>query len=238
MKKYELLEREENGLCRIKALKDFDDVKKGDIGGYVESEDNLSQEGNAWVYDNARVFDNAEIYGNAKVYGDARIYDNARVYGNAEVSGGAWVYDNAEVYGSARVFDNAEIYGKARVYGNAEVSGSARVYSFARVHGNVKVCKFAKVSNYADVYGDVEVNNKKIIGAVCGQYDNILFIQCSNRLITLYSFEGEVYCNIGCQMGMTLEQLEQRIEDDGGMKPHRQEYVNIMKCGRVLLGLE
>jgi len=55
MNKYKLLEREANGLCRIKALRDFGDVKKGDIGGYVEKENNLSQLGNAWVYGNARV---------------------------------------------------------------------------------------------------------------------------------------------------------------------------------------
>ena len=34
--KYKLLEKEENGLCRIEALKDFNNVKKGDIGGYVK----------------------------------------------------------------------------------------------------------------------------------------------------------------------------------------------------------
>jgi len=46
-------------LYRIRALKDFGDVSKGDLGGYVEKEKNLSQEGNAWIYGNARIFDNA-----------------------------------------------------------------------------------------------------------------------------------------------------------------------------------
>ena len=43
-------------LYRIEALKDFGDVKKGDLGGWAESEKNLSQHGNAWVSDNALVF--------------------------------------------------------------------------------------------------------------------------------------------------------------------------------------
>ena len=86
-------------LHRIKALKDFGNVKKGELGGYVkkgelggyvESEYNLSQIGNCWVYGNAWVFGNAEVYGNAKVYG------NAWVYGNAEVCGNARVYGNAD----------------------------------------------------------------------------------------------------------------------------------------------
>jgi hypothetical protein len=48
-KKYELIKSDIPGLYRIKAVRDFSDVKKGDIGGYVESEDNLSHEGDCWV---------------------------------------------------------------------------------------------------------------------------------------------------------------------------------------------
>ena len=53
-RKYELTDEtiQINGktLHRIKALKDFGDVKKGDIGGYVENEWNLSQDGECWIY--------------------------------------------------------------------------------------------------------------------------------------------------------------------------------------------
>ena len=82
MKKYELLKddtKEISGhtLYRIKALRDFGDVTKGDLGGYIESENNLSHYDNAWVYGNAMVFDDAWVYGNARVYGDARVYGNA-----------------------------------------------------------------------------------------------------------------------------------------------------------------
>ena len=48
-------------LYRIQAIKDFKGVKSGDIGGYTEKESNLSQSGNAWVYDNARVSGNALV---------------------------------------------------------------------------------------------------------------------------------------------------------------------------------
>ncbi len=58
--KYELLKDQSIELAsgtayRIKALKSFGNVKKGEIGGYVESEDNLSQEGDCWISDNAIV---------------------------------------------------------------------------------------------------------------------------------------------------------------------------------------
>jgi len=67
-------------LYQIEALKHFEVVKAGNMGGYIESEDNLSQEGNCWIYDNALV------YGKAKIYDDAKIYDNAEVCGNLFIS--------------------------------------------------------------------------------------------------------------------------------------------------------
>ena len=44
-------------LHRIKALKDFGDIDKGDLGGWIEKESNLSHEGTCWVFDSAMVYD-------------------------------------------------------------------------------------------------------------------------------------------------------------------------------------
>lgn len=77
MKKYELTEecREFSWrkLYRIKALTSFSDVKEGGLGGWIEKEDNLSQNGAAWVDGNACVLGNARVSGNAWVYGNAEI---------------------------------------------------------------------------------------------------------------------------------------------------------------------
>jgi hypothetical protein len=48
-------------------------VAAGDLGGWIEKEANLSQDGNAWVSDNARVLDNAWVSDNAWVFGNARV---------------------------------------------------------------------------------------------------------------------------------------------------------------------
>ena len=82
-------------LHRIKSVVSFGIVVKGEIGGWIESEKNLSQDGNAWVSGNAEVSGNARVCGNAEVYGNARVYGNAWVSGNAEVSGNAKVCGNA-----------------------------------------------------------------------------------------------------------------------------------------------
>ena len=71
--KDEFIEFDDRKLYRIKALKDFRNVKKGTVGGYIEYEQNLSQQGNAWIYDDAWVSGNAWVYGDARVYGNNAI---------------------------------------------------------------------------------------------------------------------------------------------------------------------
>ena len=87
-KKYKLTEESINffdrTLYRIEAIRDFANITKGQKGGFVETESNLSQVGNAWVYDNAKVCGNAKVSGNAEVYGDAKVYGNAKVSSNAD----------------------------------------------------------------------------------------------------------------------------------------------------------
>ena len=113
MKKYELTEEtsEVAGLTlhRIKAVAALNNISAGELGGFIEKEENLSQYGNAWVY------------GNAKVYGDAKVYGNA------------WVYGNAEVYGNAKVCGDAKVYGDAEVCGNAEIRGDGHLITIGAI---------------------------------------------------------------------------------------------------------
>lgn len=159
-KKYKLTEEtirvHDSTLYRIEALKDFGDVKEGDKGGFIESEENLSHDGNCWVYSNAKVYGYAKVFGNANVYGYANVYDNAKVCDNAMVYGNAWVHGNAKVYGNAIICDNAKIYDAAEVYNYAEVFGNAKVYGNAEVWGNAvvrgtaEVCRDALIKDMSD----------------------------------------------------------------------------------------
>ena len=83
MKKFELTSETkvvlEKNLYRIRALTSFADVQAGQLGGWIEKEDNLSQNGNAWVYGNAWVDGDARVYGNARVYGDAQVGGDAEI---------------------------------------------------------------------------------------------------------------------------------------------------------------
>ena len=103
-KKYELIASDVNGLYRVKALKDFGNVKAGDVGGYVAGEHNLSHHGNSWVSDNACVYGNARVSDNACVSDNALVYGNAWVYGSACVSGLACVSGNAAISNTNEYF--------------------------------------------------------------------------------------------------------------------------------------
>ena len=145
-KKYSLLldePKEAYGrfLYRIKAEIDIPEwnVKAGDKGGWIESEENLSQEDSAWVTDDARVYENAQIFGNARISEYAWVHGNALIYDNAQVCGSAEVYDDARVYGNAEVRCGARIYDEARVYGDVVIGGitfvggeAGRIYSQRR----------------------------------------------------------------------------------------------------------
>lgn len=144
-KKYEIIDKTKtfNGgivLHQIRALKSFGNVTKGDIGGWIEKESNLSPEGNCWVYMQARVFGEAIVAENAQVYGKAQVFENAKVYGKARV------FEYTKVYGNARVFKNARIYGNAQIYEDAQVEGNSKVHGKAHVGSNTHVSGYENIS--------------------------------------------------------------------------------------------
>ncbi|WP_375630760.1 MULTISPECIES: hypothetical protein [unclassified Bartonella] len=175
--KYELTNenRVVNGvtLHRIKALKDFADVKMGDLGGFIENEDNLSHDGNCWVYDDAMVIQ-ASVSENAKIRNKACVVNWARVYGNAVISDQAWVLnDKAHVYDNAVINGNAKIggyvFGNAVVSDNAVITEGALIYDNARVYENAYVSGKAQICQFTTIYGNAVLKeNKKFSEDVCG----------------------------------------------------------------------
>jgi len=59
---------------RIRALRDFGDVKAGDIGGFVQGDKALSHEGNCWIYDDAKVYSTGQIKGSAQIRNGSFLY--------------------------------------------------------------------------------------------------------------------------------------------------------------------
>ena len=176
-KKYRFIEEKEvlgrdgkkHTLHRIQAIKEFFNVEKGEIGGWVEKEANLSHGYNAWVkndacvYGDARIEDNAVISGQAEVYGNAIISGQAEVYGNACVLGNACIDGNAKVYDDATVGEEARITSHARVYERAEIYGQAKVCEFSSIWGGAYIDEQARVYGTATIGGRAIVRGNAVI---------------------------------------------------------------------------
>lgn len=158
-------------LHRIKRLSD------DKIGGWIEKEENLSQDGDCWVNGTAKIYEYARIYGNAQVNGQVNVCGCAEIYGNAKVYGSiyqyisdyAQIYGNAQVYysevsGHAKVYDNAKVYDWAWIYDRAKVFGNAQIYGRARVYDDAQVYGETKVLGYVSINGDMKIDHETYVG--------------------------------------------------------------------------
>ena len=162
-KKYELLpgdwieiidkNHKKHVLHRIRAIRDFDDVKAGDYGGYVESEDNLNQYDNSWIYSDA-----VRISKNARAWGNCRVSGNSKLYNSAEVCDYAVVCDDAALY------EDCKVHGKAKVYGKCQISGISTVGENAKLDGEKIIIKDnAIISGHASISGKVWIEGVTIV---------------------------------------------------------------------------
>lgn len=110
-------------LYRIRALKDFGDVKKGDLGGYVQSEYNLSLYGSCWIYDEAMCWQSG------------RVLNSSKLKENAEVSGFAKIKDHAIVGGRCNIKASSIVTGRVILSGHITTLGTTRVYGHGSVEG-------------------------------------------------------------------------------------------------------
>ena len=221
-KKYELTEEtmvyEGHTLHRIKALKDFmtlakytDDshsgiVKKGDLGGWVESEDNLSQEGDCWIFDEAKVFGNALVKEDFNLFDNAMAYDtsllmdrgmaldNVKIYGRAVINGNmvlifnnVKIYDNAIIntFNTCVIKDNAEIYECGRIFGldvvvseNSKIHGYSLIKNSTKIYGNANICDLVTISNNSIVCNDIHSDIRENLISQCQ-----LFPESNNTVV-------------------------------------------------------
>jgi cytoskeletal protein CcmA (bactofilin family) len=227
-KKYELTEetRTVDGIVlhRIKARADFGSVKQGDLGGFIQSEENLSHRtgaadedvfcgawvrGEACVFGGALVKDYALVCGDAKVYGNAKISDWAMVRGRASIAGHVRIFEHARVHGRANVSGDVQLFGSACINGEATVHGGTRIGGEARIFGNAYVRGEGTITDEVWVYGYTEIRGTsrlsgtvRLSGAavIQGVLDQTpIFIQGSQYWVGYCGAPGQI--SSGCVSG-------------------------------------
>jgi hypothetical protein len=152
-KKYEILKDDAHTIGRgfgdaarkfhqIKALRDITHsatgdvtVRAGELGGYVENADNLSHNGNAWIYnDGSKAIGDSRITDNAQIRGASTIEDRVKVSGNADVNNSTLTED-VQVSDKARV-DNTQLSGEKHVKGEKLVRGGTGADNYGNLNSN------------------------------------------------------------------------------------------------------
>lgn len=137
-------------LHRIRALRDIGKkVKAGELGGFVESESNLSTEDDtSWLFDDSIST------------GSAFVDQDACLYGRAVACDCAYVSQRAEMSADARIEDYAYIRG-AVMCGHARASANSMILD-SQDTGQAPVLSESCVV-YGTVIGDIHVMGKAVI---------------------------------------------------------------------------
>lgn len=176
-------------LYRIIATKSFalekfnKHIKKYDIGGYIESIDNIDPTNPVWIDNSARVFDSAKILDGSYIRNVALIYENATVIGSevadhCRVHGTTVIVDNSKILNLAEIRDgaevkNSEIKKSSKISGNAKISDS--IFTIAASATGNCVVQNSSISDVSEIRGTAIVNNCKYSGRVVretGEWNN------------------------------------------------------------------
>ena len=215
MKKYEVVYCEGDGhYHRIRALRDIGtDVKAGDIGGKISGKQNLSQEGECWIYDDAVAADNSRVYMNAQLRKYAFVGDNAEIRGTALVTDLGVVKGSAVVCMSAVVKDMGVARDYAYLYGRAIVDGR-NVCCYGKLNKRLESVEerlyhglgIVTVEGKAVLYKKVWVTEEK--GVFKSDWDrDFKYITGKISMVKDYNADPEVYCGKGIHLTSIKEFL-------------------------------
>ena len=231
MKKYEFTGEvksiDEKMLHRIRAVRDIPEhnVKAGDLGGWLETEENLSHNGAAWVMNSAYVMGKARVMGKALVADSALVMDSAYVTGKARVTGKALVADSAYVMDSAHVMDFARVMGNALVTDSARVMGNALVMDSAYVMGKARVTDSARVMGNARV---MDASDYIAIGAIGSRNDTTTFYRGK---------DGGIYVSCGCFNG-TIDDFAAKVKQVHAGTKHERTYLLAIELAKAQIATE
>lgn len=221
MQKYEFTEKvflmkhygTEIELHQIRALQDIPlhGVKAGDVGGWIQSEENLSQNGSCWIGI------------------DGLVYDEAQVLEDAFVKSGN-VYDIAIVKGQSLIDNQSTISGISPciVEGGSVISRSTIVDS--HIHGNTEIrdSHIVNLKIEQEEKGSISVVMEKVdfeamrLGEVSA---NANWKDCHLHGDTLTFYEPSTLLNV----------VWDKVKRVSVRQPLWMEYVRLLPKSRVVL---
>ena len=244
-------------LYQIRALREIQNermivsIKKGELGGYVESEKNLSQEGNSWICQSARVYDNATVEDGALVGNKVIVRGNAIIediaYVRAMQHGKTIIEDNARIGGDSTVGSEDPFVSynttQTAVCGDSVILGNSII---ERIHVNDSLIRNAHIVDAqlhdSIIYG--EPGKRDLFIASAFIQNSILYRSCGK--IEDSNIQSSVHAGQLKILGSSIhggEFYNPLIKEDGIEFPStnfklfkervRREITNVIKFGRV-----
>lgn len=208
---------------RIRSLRRIGWKPAGTLGGWIESERNLSQiarpDSRAWVGDDAVVM------------GDTRVAEDGMVMGDAVVKGRCVITGRGRVDGSARLEGNAHVRGNATVFGNAHIRGTVRITDHcqvndnARISGAVWLSGTCSIGDNAVIYGHLDLHDARILGpAEINEAGHVVVLNgLTDGRVTMYrtpSLPLRHQLTVGCQIfDLNTDLPELAMEHDYRLTP-------------------
>ena len=166
IKKYELLNKtivvDGRELHQIKSLVQIGIVPAGEEGGFVESEANLSQDGECWLWGTSKVFGNAKVSENCVIAGNSEISGNSVICGNAIINNSI-VKNNAAIGGSTEV-KSSVISGDVEIFGDAKIK-ECSISDSVTIGDNAHL-EYCEVHDLVHLGGDVHLIGCKCSGCI------------------------------------------------------------------------
>lgn len=198
-------------LKQIIAVRDIDTIYKlviaGEIGGYIETEKNLSHEGNCWVF-----------------Y-DSYVYEWANVRQNAVIRGRSYVHDHAVVGGNVLVSGTSEINGYASIYDDCVITGDSVISDFSFLRKNARVtdavCKgIVKLGENAAI---VSTNDYITVGPIGSRRDYTTFYKTK---------DNGIWVCCGCFNG-SIKNFELSVQQEHHDTIFKEEYYTAIKIAKI-----
>lgn len=192
-------------------------AKAGDLGGWIESEHNLSHYGCAWIKDDAKVFEKARVDDDALVSGSATMRDRSSAYDEAIVCGEVQMFGDSDVSDSAVVKDHVWLSERVSVSGRARISGRAWIRDGVTISGNSIVYGKLWVSGEAIFTDDALIRDESdfmCIGPIGSRNDYTTFFR---------NAKGEIKVICGCFKG-TIDSFLQKVEEIHSLDKHGITY--------------
>ncbi len=148
-------------------------VKEGELGGYVEKEENLSHEGGCWVFNNARVCDDSRVEDNAQIHHSVIVSEDSIVKGSTSLLDRVCV-TNSVIDGYTKIANNS-------VISNSQIMGDRHIVILGQSQISNSTLKGKIYLNSANITEAEVLNNLHLSG-----FYHVTFNTNSNEDIATY----------------------------------------------------